>query len=216
MRLPNPTDGGGNPNPISMSQILGVMQLPLKDSSFDQTELKAMGAAPVSNMSNPNSICMPYQAQATKSQGRQGVGDWHGPNSIWTNFMAATGGLNWRPSGLSEYYRAYNNKPQISGFSQGLNDGQSGSNQKCTLYLTASNSEAWSSGATPYYMWINGSGTTNPAKGVWFIPSGNQATTQTVNVVNLSPPGAGNWQVYVCDWEGCGNSKDINADIGYS
>ena len=196
---------------ITMSDILINMGVGRGFNSFDGTETLAMGAAPAADMTKNNSICMPYQKEAVASKGSGAAGP--GPNFNWYSTVP----VNWRPSRISEFYSAYNNKPQVTGYATAQTSppgqGQQDS-QHCTLTVIASNSDAWSSGSTPYYLWVEGSGTGAPGFGAWSVATDNQGTSKSYYVSGLN--GSGAWTIIVCDYEGCGSRSEIRSTIKYN
>jgi len=193
---------------IRFSEVVDTMGVGRAFNSFDQTELTAMGGSVKADMSQPNSICMPYQREAAASKGSGAPGP--GPAFNWTS----TALVRWRPTRISEFADGYSGKPQVSGIAQDVTGGI-GLGDRCDITITATGSDAWSSGSTPYYFYITGSGTPG-SPGVfesWFAAPSNQGREIAFRCFGLSSTGA--WRVRVCDFEGCGNREDIFTEIKY-
>ena len=186
-----------------MTDILNNMGVGKGFNSFDYTETLAMGGAPSADMTKDNSMCMPYQKEAVASAG-SGSG---GPGPVYNWYSTVP--VNWRPSRMSEFYSAYNQKPQVNGYATATGD-----KTTCVLTVLASNSEAWSSGSTPYFLWVEGSGTGSPGFNAWRAAPYDQGTRATYDVSGLN--GSGSWTVFVVDYEGCGSRSEIKTAITYS
>ena len=199
----SPTPG----SPISFGDILDKMGLSRSNRSFDATEVTAMGGSTSSNMTAANSICMPYQAQATASLGNGGVG---APNANWTS----TAATNWRPVRMSEFRDGYNNKPQITGSSAGVFTPNNTDNTRCTLTVNGTNSDAYTGAGTPYYFRVTGSGTFT-GQNVWTIANANAGRQRVYSVTGLNTIATDNWVARVQDFEGCGNDGLISTPISY-
>jgi hypothetical protein len=193
---------------IRFSEVLDIMGVGRAFNSFDQTELTAMGGFPQANMSQANSICMPYQREAVASKGTGAPGP--GPGFNWTS----TATVRWRPTRISEFADGYNRKPSVTGVASDVT-GRNFLGDRCDLSITATGSDAWSSGSTPYYFYITGSGAPI-SPGVfdsWFVAPSNQGRDVSFRVFGLNSTGA--WTVRVCDFEGCGNIGEISTVIKY-
>jgi hypothetical protein len=194
----SPTPG----SEIRFSDILSKMGLSQSDRSFDSTEVTAMGGATEADLSLPNSICMPYQKEAIASLGSTGT---RGYEANWTHL---TGITNWRPTRMSEFRNAYNNKPQVIGNCTG-----NGTSTSCNMEVVGSNSDAYTSSSTPYYFRITGSGEFE-GQNVWVQANSADGKKYTTTVTTL-PGGAGSFVVRVCDYDGCGNRSEINYSFSY-
>lgn len=195
-------------SPITFSDILSKMGVSAFNRSLDATEVLAMGGGGgtgPSRRANPSasfSLCMPYQIEASKSLGTPVK--YYGPDADWVS----TASTNWRPARFSEFRNAYNSKPQVSGSCSGT-----GNASTCTLSVVGSNSNAYSSGSTPYYFFITGSGTFAGA-GTW-VPGNNGAGDQYSVTASGVAGGSSSWVVRVCDYEGCGNFNEFTNSFSY-
>jgi hypothetical protein len=145
---------------------------------------------------------MPYQVEATKSLGTPVK--YYGPDADWTS----TAGTNWRPARFSEFRNAYNSKPNVSGSTSGT-----GTTTTCNLLVVGSNSNAYSSGSTPYFFFITGSGSF-AGQGTW-VQANNGAGTQWSGVASSVSSGSSSWVVRVCDYEGCGSKNEFTDSFAY-
>lgn len=201
-RLPMPSPGAN----ISFGNVVDYMGLGRGFNSFDITEKTAMGGLSQADMTKPNSICMPYQIEALASKGSGSSGP--GPAYDWLS--VSTTPNTWRPTRISEYGDAYRDKPQVSGTAS-----ETGNAATAILNIICSNSEAYTGGSTPYYVYVCGSGT-YANKCAWAVcsKSGSLGTQQQIDVSGLAATGT--WAVYVCDWEGCGCKSEIQTQIKYN
>lgn len=200
----SPTPG----SPITFSDILSKMGISAFNRSLDATEVLAMGGGAgsgsnrVSNPAATYSLCMPYQVEALKSLGTPVK--YYGHNADWTS----TAATNWRPARFSEFRNAYNSKPTVSGQCTG-----NGTTTQCNLLVLASGSNAYSSGSTPYYFFITGSGSFI-GLGEW-MPGNNAAGDQFSATASNVSEGSSSWIVRVCDYEGCGSKNEFINSFAY-
>ena len=195
---------------ITFSDILNKMSISAFNRSLDATEVLAMGGGAGSGPSraaNPAatySLCMPYQVEAAKSLGTPVK--YYGYNADWTS----TAATNWRPARFSEFRNAYNSKPIVNGYTSGT-----GNPATCNVTVVGSNSDAYSSGDTPYYFFITGSGTlSGPGLGMW-IEADLALGTQWSGVASSVASGSSSWLVRVCDHEGCGSKNEFTNTFSY-
>jgi hypothetical protein len=145
---------------------------------------------------------MPYQEEALKSLGTPVK--YYGPEADWTS----TAAINWRPARFSEFRNAYNRKPSVNGSTS-----ETGNRTTCNLLVVGSNSDAYSSGSTPYYFFITGSGTFT-GQGVW-VQANNAAGNQYSATASDVSRGSSSWVVRVCDYEGCGSKNEFTDSFSY-
>jgi len=195
-------------SPITFSDILSKMSISAFNRSLDATEVLAMGGGSgsgpgrVSNPAATYSLCMPYQVEASKSLGTPVK--YYGPDADWTS----TAATNWRPARFSEFRNAYNSKPIVTGSTSGT-----GNASTCNMSVVGSNSNAYSSGSTPYYFFITGSGTFT-GQGVW-VQANNGAGNQYSVTASVVSSGSSSWVVRVCDYEGCGSKNEFTDSFSY-
>jgi len=190
---------------INLSTVLTNMGLGAganTNRSLRSVTITALGNSNPARSNVANSLCMPYEAHATNSLGRNGV---RAPGATWVQSEA-----NWGENRLSEFRGAYTGKPRLS-----LSYTRAGNRSQVYINCTASGSEAAPGGPSPqtgpYYFLITGPGSTT-GMNVWRVAqNGNNFTQYLVTSTSYGSY----YTVRVQDYQGCGNQREFALTIRY-
>jgi len=201
-RLPFASPG----NSISLGRVLGLMGVAPSNISLDNTEVTAMGGAEVANSAAANSLCMPYQLEAIDSIAKNNR---RAPLPESGGWVSTNPGNNWRPARLSEFQRAYNNKPDLE-----LTTAETGGWRQCTVTCIGRHSDAYTGAGTPYYFYVTGGGSSS-FYGDWTVAGDATKRILTFTVTGLAA-GTNSFSGQVQDYEGCGGRNEFTDTTTYN